>query len=333
MGFLPTNIIEQSSNKMKNVNIKPKKLYQCNSEKNGTCNEKSNLDKETLNLLKGIVKITSVKNNSKNNIPIIKSNSENNKNIFGFTNYLFNNEEHLNKNLIHTLKNKGNNPSQNSSLSQIKSFTKNFSTDKKSDKSQSSKTLINFSKERGVHAIKKSLFKKNSYNFSGFNLRRKSKSGIKNKFGESSNNNRRFSKNFSFFLKLKEKEKNPSKTPYLDKKSWKNEYNFNNLNETNKNIHNNENNSIASSIGQNHSQKILNYNIKKNNKKLMNDENKENKTINNNKEDLGGKIETNKFEYNNKENKDHSQNKKGRKNHGNIIINILNKPFFCCFKS
>ena len=160
MDFLPTNIIEQSSNKMKNVNIKPKKLYQCNSEKNGTCNKKSNLDKETLNLLKGIVKITSVKNNSKNNIPIIKSNSENNKNILGFTNYLFNNEEHLNKNIIHTLKNKGNNPSQNSSLSQIKSFTKNFSTDKKSDKSQSSKTLINFSKERGVHTIKKSLFKK-----------------------------------------------------------------------------------------------------------------------------------------------------------------------------
>ena len=77
----------------------------------------------------------------------------------------------------------------------------------------------------------------------------------------------------------------------------------------------------------------MNYNIKKNNKKLLNDENKENKTINNNKEDLGGKIETNKFEYNNKENKDHSQNKKGIKNHGNIIINILNKPFFCCFKS
>ena len=333
MDFLPTNIIEQSSNKMKNVNIKPKKLYQCNSEKNGTCNKKSNLDKETLNLLKGIVKITSVKTNSKNNIPIIKSNSENNKNIFGFTNYLFNNEEHLNKNLIHTLKNKENKPSHNSSLSQIKSFTKNFSTDKKSDKSQSSKTLINFSKERGVHTIKKSLFKKNSYNYSGFNLRRKSKSRIKNKFGESSNNNRRFSKNYSFFLKLKEKEKNPLKTPYLDKKSWKNLYYFNNHNDTNKNIHNTKNNSIVSWIEKNHSQKIMNYNIKKNNEKLLNDENKDNNTIKNNEEDLGGKIETNKFEYNNKENKTCSQNKNGRKSRSNIIINILNKPFFCCFKS
>ena len=126
------------------------------------------------------------------------------------------------------MKNKGNNPSRNSSLSQIKSLTKNFSTDKKSDKSQSSKILVNFSKERSVHTIKKSLFKKNSYNFSWFNLRRKSKSRIRNKFGDSSNNNRRFSKNYSFFLKLKEKEKNPSKTPYLDKKSWKNLYNFNN---------------------------------------------------------------------------------------------------------
>jgi len=333
MDFLPPNIIEQSSNKLKNVNIKPKKFNQCNSEKNGTCNEKSNLDKETLNLLKGIVKITSVKTNSKNNIPIIKSNSENNKNIFGFTNYLFNNEEHLNKNLIHTLKNKGNNPSQNSSLSQIKSFTKNFSTDKKSDKSQSSRMIMNFSKERGVHTIKKSLFKKNSYTLSGLNLRRKSKSRIKNKFGESSNNNRRFSKNYSFFLKLKEKEKNPSKTPYLNKKSWKNLYNFNNHNVNTKNIHNTKNNSIVSWVEKNHSQNIMNYNIKKNNEKLLNDENKDNNTIKNNEEDLGGKIETNKFEYNNKENKNYSQNKKGRKSRSNIIINILNKPFFCCFKS
>ena len=190
-----------------------------------------------------------------------------------------------------------------------------------------------FQKKKIIILLKKAYSKKNSYSFFGFNLRRKSKSRIKTKFGESSNNNRRFSKNFSFFLKLKEKEKNPSKTPYLDKKSWKNEYNFNNLNETNKNIYNTENISIASSIGQNHSQKILNYNIKKNNKKLLNDENKENKTINNSKEDLGGKIETNKFEYNNKENKNYSQNKKGRKSRSNIIINILNKPFFCCFKS
>ena len=77
----------------------------------------------------------------------------------------------------------------------------------------------------------------------------------------------------------------------------------------------------------------MNYNIKKNNEKLLNDENKDNNTIKNNEEDLGGKIETNKFEYNNKENKNYSQNKKGRKSRSNIIINILNKPFFCCFKS
>ena len=58
----------------------------------------SNINKETLNLFKGIVKMTKRTLNEKQT-PETQSNTinNNNNNIFDFTNYLYNNEERLDK--------------------------------------------------------------------------------------------------------------------------------------------------------------------------------------------------------------------------------------------
>ena len=58
--------------------------------------------------------------------------------------------------------------------------------------------------------------------------------------------------------------------------------------------------------------------------------------IDNNKDELVGKKKSIKIDDNNinNENKNFSQDKNERKNtNNNTIINILNKPFFCCLKS
>ena len=98
-----------------------KQLVYYPSEKN---NDKSNIDKETINLFKGIVKIKSVQSNNNLKAPIIKYNSANsNSHIYDFTNNLYNNEEHLITNQILTFKNYENDSPKDNTMSPIKTFS------------------------------------------------------------------------------------------------------------------------------------------------------------------------------------------------------------------
>ena len=331
MDYFPSNLNEQNSTKSPKDYKKHKKLSHCQFKINDVTPKAGlNLNKKTLNLFEGITKITNIKTNKQNKSPILKSISIIDKNIFDLTDSLYNNEEHLNKNQIHILKNNEDDPSLTSSLSPKKNLT---------HKNQSSKLIKNLSKEKNINTIKKSLFKKNSCVFSGINFRRKSNSRIKNK---------RFSQNYGFFfkLKLKEKDKIPSNTPYLDKKFWKSsfnliQYNANNkankkINELNKafieqnQIQINKINNIDENE-ENKEKNIIKSNLDKNVLSINN-----NIIINNNKDELIGKKDSNKMDDNNinNENKNFSKDKNERKNtNNNTIINILNKPFFCCLKS
>ena len=327
MDNFSSNLNEQNSNKSPKDYKKRKKLSHCQFKINDdTQKEGLNLNKKTSNLFEGITKISSIKTNKQNKTPILKSISVIDKNIFDLADSLYNNEEHLNKNQIHILKNNEDNPSQNSSLSPEKCLTQ---------KNQSSKLIKSLSKEKKNNNIKKSLFKKNSYNFSNFNFRRKSNGRIKSK---------RFSQNYGFFfkLKLKEKDKTPSNTPYLDKKFWKSsfdliQYDANNkvnkkINELNKDyikqnqIQINKINNIDENE-ENKEENIIKNDLDKN-VLSINNNNLNNIIINNNKDELVGKKEYNKIDDNSKENKNERKN-----TNNNTIINILNKPFFCCLKS
>ena len=293
-------------------------------------NNENNLDKETLNLFKGIVKITRINSAKINKSPIMKYKSvKNTENISTFIDKIYNNEEHLNNNRISTINNLENISQKNSTMSPRRTRLK----------------------------IKKSLFSGNSP--------KKSKKGNTLNNNNKGENTTKYksNKNYSFFFKLKEKNKIPSKTPYLDKKAWKSTYNLNqyNLEENanandindkidNKNINMNKisdktffdeikikkNNSNNINIKYNEEEK--NNSIKKSEKKLeisKGEENKNNiiiyKDINNNK-----KLDTdnnNDIIINNKKKQKVNENKKEKKCTNNLIINILNRPFLCCLKS
>ena len=105
MEFIQKNENELNINDNKNS----KELNQCHSVNDEDQNFKSNFDKNTLNLFKGIVKITNVSTNNKNKAPINKSNSASVKNLLNYTNNLYKNEEHLYKNRINIIKNCENN--------------------------------------------------------------------------------------------------------------------------------------------------------------------------------------------------------------------------------
>ena len=194
-------------------------------------------------------------------------------------------------------------------------------------------------KEKNASDIKKSLLKKNTHIVSCFSPKKKSHKNllIKTKFGDSNFSHHKSNKNFSFFFKLKEKEKNPSKTPYLDTKFWKSSHEVTKFvnNDTNSKSPIKKRNSKESSLNKSQSPK------KKNNNINGNDNNKEmfikNEQENINDEDKGiKKKETKKI--GNKDNIEENNNnclkcKKKGKNVNNIIINILNKPFLCCLKS
>ena len=86
--------------------------------------------------------------------------------------------------------------------------------------------VSSFSNEKNSSSIKKGINKKGAGGLLGFSLKRKSKrvSIIKLRSGEL--NSHKSNNNFAFFFKLKEKDKIPSKTPYLDKKHWNSTYNI-----------------------------------------------------------------------------------------------------------
>ena len=313
-----------SKSKFKNYNrltIEPKflkKFEQNHSENNDKSNYKQNMDKEALNSFKGIVRL---KSSNKKMSPEQKCYISNN--IFNFTNYLFNEEEHLYKNQIITLKKSENaSPHNNHINSPIESFP--FGMDINKDKKS-----ISPEKEKYNNLTKDNLSKSSSIN--PRRIIRRSHI-IKNKVGETTHKN-----NYSFFFKLKKKDKFPSKTPYLDKKISNQIYNlknnnFINANNTIINIKNNTN------LNQNylntfHSNQEKNSSMINSDKKSSPDRDNKNHSINNMK-NIEEEKETKKFEdKHNKNNIIPAKNENVKNKMSNIVYNILNKPFFCCFKS
>ena len=142
----------------------------------------------------------------------------------------------------------------------------------------------------------------------------------------------RNSRNFNFFFKLKEKDKIPSKTPYLDK-IW----NFSNKSDfkPKTNIKSKENTNI--SLVKRNSQENKVIKISDTNIKFERD--KKNELIPNQKDKLE-KDNTKKFIEKKQEEKiEEDENKKdkiiiyeNKEKKTNIIFHILNKPFICCLK-
>ena len=349
MDYHPKNLKKKNSNILEKFYKKSKKLSECSSKINVEHNMNRDFDNKTLNLFKGIVKIKNTSSKKKIKEQNIESNSANNKNIFQFTNFLYNNEEHLHKNQIHILKNSENNPSQKDILSPIKSFTHKLSINEKYFKN--SKRTMKLSKEKNESDIKKDLFKRSSYNLSGLSLKKKSHKNlfIKNKIGNSTNTNHKSHKDYSFFSKLKEKEKNPSKTPYLDTKFWKTSYDVTKFvtNDTNSKSPIHKRSSKMSLFNKSQSpKKKKNYvdeNDNNNKEKIFINKESIKKSLVNDKDDNNAII-VNKKDLQKKEIKRHENNdnsneseyclecKKKGNNISSIIVNILNKPFFCCLK-
>ena len=286
------------------------------------------MDKESLNLFKGIVKVTK-RSLKEKKTPETQSNTINN-NIFDFTNFVYNNEEHLNNDKFYIIKSSKNNnsPKYNNAISPsvtLKSKHKAF------NKYKSSLDLMDFSKDQN---IKKTLLNKNSNKFSlnyYTNNSSKRKQRRRSVIGNMTHKNRN-NHNFHFFFKLKEKDKIPSKTPYLDK-IW----NFSNNKLDSKpktNIHTKKISEI-SLVKQNsyeiNTNKISKTNIKyeKNEEILDKSENKLEKDKN--KETIDKKQEE-KIQKNETKNSDKIIFSAEKVKKNNIIFNLLNKPFFCCFK-
>ena len=294
-----------------------------------------NMDKETLNLFKGIVKITRINSMKINKSPIRKSNSEenNNKNIFTFIDKVYNNEDHLNHKQIHTINNLENISPNNKTMSLKRSCSQN---------------LIIISKNKNTN--KKSLFKKEENNLLSNSPKRTKKGNMSNNKGNATGKYKSH-KNYSFFLKLKEKNKIPSKTPYLDKKAknsskqLNSEDNWNDINgiSDNKKLYKISNKTFFEEmkikndyINNKDNEEEKNNNLYNSDKKLEilnRGENKNNIIVykdNNNDKKLD---EDKNVINNNKKQKSSNDNNKEKKHSNNLIINVLNRPFLCCLKS
>ena len=209
MDNCPTNGKKVNSNRL-TINYKfTKNFNTCCSDNIDKPHDKSNYDKNSVNLFQDIVKLGTIKSSKENNnIPFNKCKSINHsQNIFEFTESLYNDEEHFYKNQIYSCKN-SENDSPNNNVHSPRARQSSFSNKKNSS------------------SIKKGINKKGAGGLLGFSLKRKSKrvSIIKLRSGEL--NSHKSNNNFAFFFKLKEKDKIPSKTPYLDKKHWNSTYNI-----------------------------------------------------------------------------------------------------------
>ena len=208
MNYLSINHNKKKYSKKLSIEYKKPTSHSEKSD-NEQKSKNSNMDKENLNLFKGIIKVTK-KSLKEKKTPETQSNTINN-NIFDFTNHIYNNEEHLNNGKFYIIKSSKNNNSQkyNNVISlsgTLKSKHKAF------NKYKSSLDHMDFSKEQN---IKKTLLNKNSNKFSlnyYTNNLLKRKQRRRSVIGNMTHKNR-----FHFFFKLKEKDKIPSKTPYLDK--------------------------------------------------------------------------------------------------------------------
>ena len=208
MDFHHTNQNETKFSNSAYIHKNSINLIRCYSIKNENKTKKLSINNDSLFKGKEAIKRTQIKNNNK--APVVKHNSANNKNIFNFVNALYNNEEHLNKNVVNSFKYSDESEHQDNIPSPAKTLHHEISIKGSCEKFRSSRLILNLSKEKHNSNLKAPLLKKNSWNnFSSFSLKRKSRK----------NNHSGFSK-YSFFYKLKEKDKIPSKTPYLDTKFW-----------------------------------------------------------------------------------------------------------------
>ena len=157
MDYHPKNLKKKNSNILEKFYKKSKKLSECSSKINVEHNMNRDFDNKTLNLFKGIVKITNVQSNNLKKSPIIKSNSASVKNIINYTNTLYKNEEHLQKNHIDIVKNFENNILQETP---IKTFSHKFSMNENCEKSISSVMIPHISKEKNYNNCEKKFIQK-----------------------------------------------------------------------------------------------------------------------------------------------------------------------------
>ena len=291
----------------KNLSIEYKKpIFQSENNDIEQKSKNSNINNETLNLFKGIVKVTK-KSLKEKKTPETQSNTvNNNNNIFDFANSVYNNEEHLYDDKFFIIKSpKNNNPT-------------------KSDKVISLSPTL---KSKNRIFDKKSLFNKNYKQLSLYcnNYPVKAKPRRGSMMGDMTYKNRN-KDNFNYFFKLKEKDKIPSKTPYLDK-IW----NFSNNSNLNPKANTKSKENTKNPLQKQNSQEIKE--IKLSNTNIKNEGDKKKELIEKRKDKKGNveKKQGEKIEgYENIRDKNIFSEKKERKM--NIIFNILNKPFFCCLK-
>jgi len=291
----------------KNLSIEYKKpIFQSENNDNEQKSKNSNINNETLNLFKGIVKVTK-KSLKEKKTPETQSNTvNNNNNIFDFANSVYNNEEHLYDDKFFTIKSpKNNNPTKSDNVISL------------------SPTL----KSKNRIFDKKSLFNKNYKQLSLYcnNYPVKAKPRRGSMMGDMTYKNRN-KDNFNYFFKLKEKDKIPSKTPYLDK-IW----NFSNNSNLNPKANTKSKENTKNPLQKQNSQEIKE--IKLSNTNIKNEGDKKKELIQKRKDKKGNveKKQGEKIEgYENIRDKNIFSEKKERKM--NIIFNILNKPFFCCLK-
>jgi hypothetical protein len=349
MDFHHTNQNETKFSNSAYIHKNSINLIRCNSIKNENKTKKLSINNDSL--FKGKEAINRTQTKKTNKAPVVKHNSANNKNIFNFVNALYSNEEHLNKNVVNSFKYSEESEHQDNIPSPAKTLHHETSIKGSCEKFRSSRLILNLSKEKHNSNLKAPLLKKNSCNtFSSFSLKRKSRK----------NNHSGFSK-YSFFYKLKEKDKIPSKTPYLDTKFWNSSFHLQKY-DFNENTGNRSPNKKISNKSlfykfqsPKHLKKVVDKNNKSKEKKMKNNNNNLDKisstnnkqndiiTLNNIEKEKEKETEketvkeskklSNDNNNNNNENKNCLQNKSEKKKSNNIIVNILHKPFFCCLKS
>ena len=291
---------------------------------------------KNLNSFKGIINKTRIKSLNEKNVPILKYDISDKKRIS--SNYIpniYNNEEHLNKNSLFQLNSEKKLPKINETSS--KKLSKRWSRFKLSN----------------------NLFKINN-NFSSAILKKEKRISIINhKRGDMAHkHSSKFHNDFSFFFKLKEKNKIPSKTPYLDRKAGYSSYNLNKFkfDENTTDIKNTVNNTDkisnkdfldkieSKSLDDKVNRQDKNNNMIKIDKKSVYIKGKEKENLNNIKvynndiKNIEKKDNTKLDINNNSHNKQifihETKNEiKNKNSNNNIIITILSKPFFCCLKT
>ena len=108
MDYWPTNPKKRKLNKNMSIEYK-NSIFNSENNDNEQKSKNTSINKQSLNLFKGIVKITKRTLKEKKS-PEAQSNIVNNdNNIFDFTNFIYNNEEHLDDDKFSIIKSPKNN--------------------------------------------------------------------------------------------------------------------------------------------------------------------------------------------------------------------------------